>query len=73
MHIPKDYKVSIEEICFDGLFKPKFFLAVSVESKESGICMTQYIIGHPLFLRLRLFLGLSRCVRMLKKYKKFSS
>lgn len=71
--IPKDCKVSIEEVCFDSLIRPMFYLGVSVESKDLGICMTRYIVGHPVFLRLRLWIAVKMCLSMLRKYRAFNN
>jgi hypothetical protein len=71
MRFPENTKVTCDEVCFDGLFKPRFFLAISAEN--DGICMTQYVLGHPLLLKFRLRRALGRCLKMLAKYKEFST
>lgn len=73
MRLPKSCQLSVEEVCFDGLIRPRFFLGVSVESKEVGICMTRYILGHPFLLELRLWWATRQCLRMLEKFARFNT
>lgn len=66
MKIPKGCRLTIESVYFDGLARPKYFIGVSISSVEApdeGV--TAYIIGHPLFLRLRLSLAIRRCIKMM--------
>lgn len=72
MNIPSDCSVEIEEVCFDGLVRPKFYLGVSVESAKANLTVTQYLnLGFPFFLRLRLNLAVRRCIRMLDSFNLF--
>lgn len=72
MRLPKNCKLEIKQVDFDGLVRPKTFFAVSLICSEPAVTLSQYVIGHPLLLRVRLWLAVRRCVRMLRKYKSFT-
>lgn len=72
MKLPKGCSVEIKQVDFDGLVRPKTFFSVNLISKDPTVTLCQYVVGHPLLLRVRLWLAIRRCVRMLRKYKSFT-
>lgn len=73
MRIPADCTMSLKTGVHAGLLRPKFFVEVSVHSKELDLTVVRVVLGRSLLLRLRLLMAKNEALRIVRKLKKFKT
>lgn len=73
MKIPHGCDVSVSIVKHPGRMRPKAFYLIEVKCDEINLVIPRYILCHPLLLRIRLSMGLRKCLRMVRKLKKFKA
>lgn len=73
MRLPVDCKLRVEDFYFDGLIRPKHYLAVYLENQTHKLCFVRYVRSFPWFLGLRLFLAVIKLKQSVRKYKRFAN
>lgn len=63
-------KLEISLLYYEGLFKPKFYFHILVESKHTpGAHFETFVLAHPFLLRTRLMYAVFKCRLVAKRFE----
>ena len=75
--MPHDCVVDLDVHAKDGAVRPKLYFQVTVLSKELNLPIVRYVLARDCalvpFVRVRLWLALLECRRMVRKAKAFKA